>query len=188
MKRRTFLKAGAVSVSGTILGSTGLIAWTPRSYASTIDKTFYITEGFITQPDGVDVYFRGFSSSSDNLDIPGEQLIVQEGDTVRITIVNTLGTRHSFVVEGMVDSGLISGGDAKTIQFTASNPGSYLYYDGHNSPYNRLIGLHGGLAVMPSDSNNELYDGSRTFKQQYFWVFNDIDPTWNNAVRYGQTP
>ena len=188
MKRRIFLQAGAASVTSALLGGTGLISWTPRSYASTIEKTFYITEGFISQPDGVDVYFRGFSSNSNSLNTPGEQLIVQEGDTVRITIVNTLGSSHSFVVDGMVDSNRIAAGATKTVQFTAGDPGSYLYYDGRNAPYNRLTGLHGGLAIMPDGNDTILYDGSRTFMQQYFWIFNDIDPAWNNAVRNGQIP
>jgi len=188
MKRRTFLKAGAASFSGAMLGSAGLITWMPRSYAATIEKTFYINEGFIAQPDGVNVYFRGFSSSRNSLNIPGEHLIVQEGDTVRITIVNTLGTTHSFKIDGIVDSGQVRGGTTKTISFTPTRAGSYLYYDNQNAPYNRVTGLHGGLAVMPQGSSNRLYAGSPTFRIQKFWVFNEIDPAWNNAVRNRQTP
>jgi plastocyanin len=170
-------------------GTAGLLTWTPRAHAATINKTFYITEGFITQADGVDVYFRGFSNSSNSLAIPGEHMIVQEGDTVNITIVNTLNSDHNFSIDGLnVDSGRIRGGDTATVSFTASDPGTYLYYDADNAPYNRLTGLHGGFAVMPSGSNDELYSGSPDFAQQYFWVFHDIDPVWNNAVGNGNTP
>ena len=62
MERRGFLKAGAAGITGAVLGSSGLLAWTPRAHATTVSKTFYITDGFITQPDGVNVYFRGFSA------------------------------------------------------------------------------------------------------------------------------
>ena len=188
MKRRDFLKVGSAGLAGSVLGSVGLIAWTPRAQAATISKTFYITDGFITQPDGVNVYFRGFSPSSNSLAVPGEQLVVQQGDTVRITIVNTLGTSHSFKIDGVVDSGRISGGQTRTIEFQANDPGSYLYYDARNAPYNRLVGLHGGFAVMPAGSDNELYPGSPTFVQQYFWIFHDIDPAWHNAIRNRRTP
>jgi len=195
MKRRDFLKFSSATMAGSLLGSTGLMSWSPRSHAATINKTFYITEGFITQPDGVDVYFRGFSASQGSLNVPGEQMIVQEGDTVNITIINTLRSSHSLAIDGISDStvntGRISGGNRTTISFTADNPGSYLYYDARNAPYNRLVGLHGAIAVMPKGSNDELYSGSHTFnnpKGQYFWVFNDIDPAWNNAIRNGQTP
>jgi hypothetical protein len=147
-----------------------------------------MTDGYITQFDGTDVYFRGYSSSPGSLDVPGESLIVQEGDTVRITLVNTLNTSTSFVIDGLVDSGRIYPGQTKTVQFSAGSYGSYLYYDKRNAPYNRLLGLHGGLAVMPQGSSNELYPGSPTFVQQYFWVFHDIDPIWHNRLGNGQTP
>lgn len=164
------------------------MAWTPRAHAATITRTYYITDGFITQVDGTDVYLKGFSSSRSSLNVPGENLIVREGDTVRITIVNTLSTSHSFVIDGLVDSGTIGGGQTKTLSFTASNPGSHMFYDKLNPPYNRLIGLHGGFAVMPAGSSDELYAGSPTFVQQYFWIFNDIDPVWHDRIRRGRTP
>lgn len=188
MNRRNFLKFSSAGIASALLGSTGLLSWTPRAHAATISKTFYITEGFITQPDGVDVYFRGFSPDTNSLTVPGAQMIVQEGDTVEITIENTLGTDHSFVIDGVVDSDVIAAGSSKTISFTANNAGTYLYYDGLNAPYNRLSGLHGAFAVMPNGSSNEVYDGSPTFVQQYFWLFHDIDPVWHNAIRNGNTP
>lgn len=188
MNRRNFLKFGSAGIASAMIGTSGLISWVPRAQAATISKTFYITEGFITQPDGVNVYFRGFSKDTNSLNTPGEHIIAQEGDTIRITVVNTLGTSHSFVVDGMFDSGRISGGETRTFSFTAKNPGSHLYYDARNAPYNRVTGLHGGLAVMPSGRSDQLFAGSNRFSQQYFWVFNDCDPAWNNAVRNGQSP
>lgn len=188
MKRRNFLKAGAAGIAGTLGGLGGLIAWSPRSYAATVNKTYYISDGYITQPDGVDVYFKGFSSSSGSLSVPGETLIVQEGDTVQITVINTLSTSHSFVIDGMVDSGAIAPGDIQTLSFTAGAPGSYLFHDALNAPYNRLVGLHGVFAVMPAGSASELYPGSPTFVQQYAWVMNDIDPAWHDRIRRNRTP
>ena len=186
MKRRDFLKVSTAVAASATMG--GVLPWVPRAHAATINKTLYITNGYITQPDGVSVYFRGFSQSSSSLNVPGESLIVQQGDTVRITIVNRLSTSHSFVIDGMVDSGTIGGGQTRTVQFIAGEPGSYLYYDKRNYPYNRLVGLHGGFAVMPQGSVDELYPGSPRFMQQYFWIFNDIDPAVNDAVRRGRTP
>lgn len=188
MKRRDFLKAGSMGLAGSLLGGAGLLSWTPRVEAAVIEKTFYITDGYITMITGENVYLRGFSANNSALDVPGESFIVQEGDTIRVTIENTLTSTHSFVIDGLVDSGPIAGGQSKTIEFTASKPGSFLYYDAENAPYNRLLGLHGGMAVMPKGSSNELYPGSPTFVQQYFWIFNDLDPVWHEAVRQGQTP
>jgi len=188
MKRRNFLKFSMAGFARTAIASSSLTVLATPAQAATINRTFYITEGFITQMTGEDVYFMGYSSSPSTLNIPGESFIVQEGDTVDITIVNTLQTPHSFVIDGQVDSGVIAGGTSKNISFIATSAGSYMYYDKLNAPYNRLCGLHGGMAIMPRDSSTELYPGSPTFVQQKFWVFNDIDPVWNSAVQNGQTP
>jgi FtsP/CotA-like multicopper oxidase with cupredoxin domain len=187
MKRRKFLKMGAAGLASS-LSAAGLLSWVPRSYAANINITYYVTEGFITQPDGVDVYFRGFSDNANSLSVPAQSLIVQEGDTLNITIVNTLNDDHSYVIDGMADTGRIRGGDTASISFTADKPGTYMFYDDMNAPYNRLVGLHGGLAIMPNGSSDELYAGSRTFKQQYFWVITDIDPVWHDDIRRGRTP
>ena len=188
MKRRDFLKVSTAGIASTVFGGAGLLTWTSRTEAATINKTFYITDGYMTFITGENVYFRSFSGSNNTLTLPGESLVVQQGDTVNITIINTLSSTHSFVIDGVVDSGPISSFQTKTVSFTAGTPGSYLYYDKRNAPYNRMVGLHGGFAIMPSGSDNELYPGSPTFVQQYFWIFNDIDPVWNNAVSNGQTP
>ncbi len=188
MKRRDFLKIGGAGCVSSMLGGMGLLSWTPRSHAAVVSRTFHITEGFIDQIDGARVYFRGFSANSGGLDVPGEALIVQEGDTVEITVINTLSTAHSFVIDGMVDSGSIAPGESRTISFIANVPGSYMYYDSIDEPYNRLLGLHGGLAVMPAGSTDELYPGSPRFVKQYFWMFHDIDPAWHDRLRRGLPP
>ncbi len=188
MKRRTFLRAGAAGMAGAMGGLGGWLAWSPRAHAATVRRTFYITEGYKAQPDGVDVYFKGFSDSAGTLRVPGAPLIVQEGDTVEITVVNTLGTTHRFVIDGMADSGPVAGGETRTVSFTAGAPGSYLYYDAENAPYNRLAGLHGGFAVMPRGSADELYPGSPTFVQQYIWVMTEVDPAWHDRIRRGRVP
>ncbi len=187
MKRRTFLKASAASIASAATAS-GLLTWSPRSYAATISKTYYITDGYIAQPDGTSVYFQGYSQATGSLDVPALPMIVNQGDTVTVTIVNTLSTTHSFVIDGLVNSGPIAAGKTVTVQFTPNTPGTYLFYDNQNAPYNRLMGLHGGFAVMPTGSTNELYSGSPTFVQQLVWIFNDIDPVWHAAVAKGTKP
>ncbi len=153
---------------------------------ATIKKTFYITDGTVPLADAAgstNVYFRGFSNSATELNVPGQGMIVREGDSVELTIINTLTSSHQFKISGIngADSGLIAGGDQATITFTASKAGTYIYQDPTSE--NSLIGLHGGFAVMPKGSTTELYSGSKTFKQQKFWVFNDIDPAWNSAMQ-----
>ncbi|MBZ0093453.1 MAG: cupredoxin domain-containing protein [Burkholderiales bacterium] len=188
MERRVFLKKMGVAGLTSAAAATGLLSWPGRSYAASVSKTYYITSGNIVQPDGVSVFFKGFSDSSTTLAVPATPMVVGQGDTVTVTIVNTLTTTHSFVIDGVVDSGSIAGGQTKTVSFTPNTAGTYLFYDKLNAPYNRVVGLHGGFAVMPLGSSNQLYAGSLTFVNQLFWVFNDIDPAWNTAVQNGTTP
>lgn len=189
MKRRDFIKFGGAGITtGVIAGGLGLLSWAPRSYAATVNHTFTITDGFITMPDGIDVYFKSYSETAGQLTVPGTPIIAQAGDTVNITITNALNTPHSFVIDGVVDSGPIQPGQTVNVSFAAVNAGTYIYYDNLNAPYNRLVGLHGGYAVMPNGSSNELYPGSPMFVQQYVWVTNDIDPVWHNDIRFGRTP
>ncbi len=203
MKRRNFLKIGAATVTGGLLASCGQTdgsnpdntdSDTPASnnegniIPATNNRTYFITEGFITQPDSKSVYFRGFSQSELSLNVPAQPFLVIQGDTVTITINNTLSTEHSFVIDGVVNSGVIAAGESKTFSFVAEKAGSFLFYDNLNTPFNRLSGLHGGMAVMPVNSTNELYENSPTFKQQYFWLINDIDPIWHDNFRNSVIP
>lgn len=192
MERRSFLKAGTVGAASVLTGA-GFLSWAPRSEAATISKTFYITGGTKTMPDGVSVYFQGYSSSSSGLDVPAASIICQEGDTLQITVVNKLAATHNLVIGGLkagdpplASTGDIASGATKTLTYTipTGKAGSYLFYDNKTS-YNVFLGLHGGLAVMPAGSNNQLYTGSPTFVKQLFWIFNDIDPALNIAVQRG---
>lgn len=159
-----------------------------------VSKTFYITDGIINMGDANSskpraVYFRGFSASNGELNVPGQSMIVNEGDLIELTIINTLTTSHQFKITGydvnkkmitLADSGLIPAGQQVTFSFVASKPGSYFYEDPTGA--NRMIGMHGGFAVMPKNSTNELFPGSRDFVQQLTWIFNDIDYRWNDAI------
>lgn len=193
MHRRDFLKVGGAGIASTVIGGVGLIGWQPRAHAVTINKTFYVTQGLMTMIDGTSVFVKGFSSSSNVVNMPGEMITddngnaLQEGDTVNVTIHNTLSAGHRFTIDGVVDQ-YLRPSRTTSFSFTVSKWGSYLYYDSSNAPYNRLLGLYGAMPVMPKGSRNELFPGSRTFVQQYSWLFSDIDPVWHDALRRGNTP
>jgi hypothetical protein len=112
MERRSFLKAGTAGIA-SLMSGVGLLSCAPRAEAATISRTFYITGGNKTMPDGVSVYFKGYSDSAADLDIPATPIICQEGDTLQITIINRLSATHNFVIGGLKASNppLASSGD-----------------------------------------------------------------------------
>jgi hypothetical protein len=192
MKRRSFLKAGGAGLANAALSS-GLLSWVPRAHAATIKRMLYITSGTKTMPDGVAVFFKGYSSGTARLDVPAAAILCQEGDTLEITVVNRVSATHNLVIGGLkpgdaplASTGDIAPGGSKTLSLTLAvgRAGSYLFYDDVTS-YNRLLGLHGALAVMPAGRSDQLYPGSPTFVQQYTWIFNDIDPAMHTAVQRG---
>jgi FtsP/CotA-like multicopper oxidase with cupredoxin domain len=198
MERRAFLRLGSAGIAG-LVGS-GVLSWAPRAEAAAITKTYTITDGTVTMPDGAVVYMQSFSDAAGTLTIPGSHIICQEGDTLNITVVNQLAKTHNFVIAGLkagdpplASTGYIASGGTGKIKFTIPAPtasksyaGSYLFYDNVTS-YNRFLGLHGGLAIMPAGKSNQLYSGSPTFAEQKFWIFNDIDPNLNSAVQRNAT-
>jgi len=191
MDRRDFLKLSGAGLASALLAP-GMIAWSPRSEAATISKTYTITDGTMTMPDGVPVYFKSFSDVAGTLKIPAAPIICQEGDTLSITIINQLAETHNFVIGGLNSSaplastGNIASGQTVTLNVAipSGSAGSYLFYDNVTS-YNRFLGLHGALAIMPAGISNQLYPGSPTFVHQQFWIFNDIDPVLHSAVQTG---
>lgn len=192
MDRREFLKTGGAGLASALMGA-GALSWTPRTEAATISKTYYIIDGTKAMPDGVSVYFKSYGDSATTLLFPASSIICQEGDTLNITVINRLLTTHNMVIGGLkagdpplASTGNIASGATGSITFTvpSGKAGSYLFYDNVTS-YNRFLGLHGGLAIMPSGSSTTLYSGSPTFKsnKQLFWIFNDIDPALHSAVQ-----
>ena len=112
MHRRDFLKVGGAGIASTVLGGVGLIGWQPRAHAITVNKTFYVTQGLMTMIDGTDVFVKGFSSSPDVVNMPGEMITddngnaLREGDTVNVTIHNTLSRTHRFTIDGVINQSL----------------------------------------------------------------------------------
>lgn len=186
MKRRDFLRIGAAgaatTVVGTIAGGATLLSWAPRARAATVTATLNAVAGDIPMIDHSLAYMFGFSTGN-QVGFPGPTILCQEGDTVEVSVTNTLNTQISFKVGGTGVFQTISSGMLKTFSFAAPAAGSYLYYDDLNGGVNRVMGLHGALIVMPSGVTNRSFSGGPTFIRQYKWVLGNVDPVWGEAVR-----
>jgi FtsP/CotA-like multicopper oxidase with cupredoxin domain len=187
LKRRDFLK---VSVAGAAaFAFSGLTFLSPRrTVAAELNITLVAEAALKTMIDGKEIHVWQFNDPADSG--PGELtsgLIVQEGDSVNITVENNLDLPINFVIPGVLnDSSVILSGDAYTYNFTAPAAGSYMYFDNFNGKTGRAMGLSGPLVVMPTDDSNSLYIGGPTFDQQYTLVLNELDDRLNEAVYNGQ--
>ena len=187
MKRRDFLK---VSVAGAAaFAFSGLTFFSPRrAEAAELNITLVAEAALKTMIDGKEIHVWQFNDPADSG--PGELtsgLIVQEGDSVYITVENNLYLPINLVIPGVLnDSSVIFAGDSYTYHFTAPAAGSYMYFDDYNGETGRAMGLSGPLVVMPADDPNSLYSGGPTFDQQYTLVLNELDDRLNEAIYNGQ--
>jgi FtsP/CotA-like multicopper oxidase with cupredoxin domain len=183
--RRSFIKIGAASAAA--FGAYGLIAWAPRAEGRSYTIDLFITEGEKMMVDGRMVYVRTFSPVRDRVSLPGPLMLVAENDAISITVTNTLNQPHGFAIDGVIDSGPIEPGETKTLEFTAPAAGTYLYEDPVDSPFSRLLGLHGALVTMPVDGSMSVYPGGPKFVRQWVWVTENVDSVWCERARRGGT-
>jgi len=134
----------------------------------------------ISQPDGLAVYSwgygcngapGGFSPASitttpacSTMQIPGPTLIVTEGETVTVNLINQLPTsagNTSILFPGFTLTSTSGGaqglltqeappGQTVTYTFTASSPGTRAYYSGTQGDLQVEMGLYGAIIVLPN--------------------------------------
>jgi manganese oxidase len=173
--------------------------------------TFQLTAktGIISPDDGNAIFMWGFANgtnlTSGPMQYPGPTLIVNQGDTVTLTLYNQLSglsaVNTSIVfpgqsnvtatvgdpgVPGLLTNEAIPGGTV-TYTFVASEPGTYSYYSGTRTDLQVEMGLFGALIVRPTLGNNFAYNHADTlFDHEYLFVLSEIDPVIHGQVQFGQ--
>ena len=169
----------------TLLGS-GLFQGKALAAAQVFD--LYTITGTASLP-GASVPVWGYSfTSSATATLPGgPTIIVNQGDTVTITLHNSLSERTALIFQGqdmIPDTTGVAAGDTGTYTFTASRPGTYLYEAGllPNAQHQVAMGLYGALVVRPVDGTNipittQAYASASTaFDDEAVVVLSEIDP------------
>lgn len=182
MKRRKFLQLSAGTAVGTLAGSLGLLSWTPRAHAQTILINLTAMKGDVTQIDGTTAFMFGFSNTG-VLTVPGPTIICQTGDSIQLTLGNSLTTPVVFALTGTSIKVTAAAGATMQLVFTAPAPGSYLYHDDQNSGVNRVMGLHGAMVVMPTNTKIRAFVDGPTFTRQFKWILGNVDPVWGATVK-----
>ncbi len=142
--------------------------------------TFNLTAqpAYLTQPDGQAIYSWGYGCTGapagyapaaitngfcNTMQVPGPTLIVTEGQTVTINLVNQLPTAagntsilfpgfqvaSSGGVVGLLTKEAVPGGTV-TYTFTAGTPGTRSYYSGTQGDLQVEMGLYGAIIVLPA--------------------------------------
>jgi FtsP/CotA-like multicopper oxidase with cupredoxin domain len=134
----------------------------------------------VSQPDGQAVYSWGYGCNGapggfspahitttpacSNMQIPGPTLIVTEGQTVTVNLINQLpaaagNTSILFPgfnvttgsgVPGLLTQEATPGGGTVSYTFIASTPGTRAYYSGTQGDLQVEMGLYGAIIVLPN--------------------------------------
>src|SRR5512140_2024855 len=209
----SLLPAAIVALSpglarATILG-TVLTSATP-----TISLT--AAPNVISTSDGDSVYMWLYGSSAAAAQYPGPTLIVNQGALVTIKLTSSLPVPTSLVIPGQTVTatgpahstaqGLLtrevlpSLGGTVTYTFTASKPGTYLYYSGTRPDLQVEMGLVGAIIVRPTGfsatttctptvtSCQKAYgDISTAYDREYLFLLTDLDPVLHQEVAFASS-
>jgi FtsP/CotA-like multicopper oxidase with cupredoxin domain len=136
---------------------------------------------YLNQPDGQAIYSWGYGCASgftptyapanlgrpgfcSSMQVPGPTLIVTEGDTVTVSLTNSLPPAAGntsilfpgFTLQPFTDgtAGLLTQeaapGTTVTYRFIATSPGTRAYYSGTQSDLQVEMGLYGAIIVLPN--------------------------------------
>jgi len=176
-------------------------------------STFTLTAkaGYISTGDGQSLLAYGYANGAGEMQYPGPTLIVNQGDTVRITLTNQLpaiapdaAPNVSIVFPGQDEvSANPVGNPALTAQgnltlealpngsvryeFVASQPGTYLYHSGTDKALQVEMGLTGALIVRPSSNPlGRAYGHNDTrFDREYLFFQTAMDINIHRLVELG---
>ncbi len=185
---------GAALLLGSLLAPLSAAAAGPISstacaaVGTDVTCSLWAKPGSLSLP-GNSATIWGFSESAGGSPVvPGPTLIVTQGDHVTVNLTNQLSQPTSILFGGQAmvpDQAGIAPGASDQYEFTASQPGTYLYEAGMipGSQYQAAMGLHGVLIVRPSGAPLQAYgDVSTAFDDEATVVLSEIDPTLNNSA------
>lgn len=162
--------------------------------------------GYLSTAEGNSVYFWGYANGAGKAQYPGPTLIVNQGETVTVTLRNELPVPVSILFPGQANvtpaapAGALAvevpAGTATTpggpviYTFTASEPGTYLYESGTKSDLQTEMGLAGALIVRPEgfvdtegSPNRKAYaHAASAYEHEFLFFLTEIDEAIHDQV------
>jgi FtsP/CotA-like multicopper oxidase with cupredoxin domain len=197
----------AAILPGTVIGrakyapaaqaNLGIVCTTGSNVGGEVVFNLTTDTGYYSGPDGNQVFMWGFGNgdATGEFQMPGPILCVNEGDTVRVNLTNSLPDPVSVVFPGQ--ESVTAGGDQQGLftweaaantgsasySFVAGQPGTFLYESG-TDPFKQVqMGLYGALIVRPAMGANFAYNNAGTqFANEFLILLHEIDPKLHAKV------
>ena len=201
------------SAAATGTNKVGIVCTTSTAGTPSFDLS--TTFGYINLPDGNTAYMLGYTVTGQPFQHPSPVLCVNQGDTVTVTLHNTLNRPTSIMFPGQenvlaggvpaqpeltgttvssltssVAPGTTTAPTTISYSFVASNPGTYLYESGTDPETQVRVGLFGALIVHPTLGAGYAYnrtDSKFTSGEEFLVLLSEIDPYLSQAVETGGT-
>jgi len=158
----------------------------------------------ISTPDGGSIHMWGYALNNGRMQYPGPTLILNQGDTISITLTNNLppgagnvsilapgqsGGTATGGVQGLITREAPPGGSV-TYNFVAAEPGTYAYYSGTRPELQVEMGLIGTIIVRPAGfneaSNKTAYGHPETrYDDEFLFLLSEMDPNIHELVEAG---
>jgi FtsP/CotA-like multicopper oxidase with cupredoxin domain len=206
--------AGSIPATATTSHTSnrvGIVCTTGEATNPVFDLT--TKTGYISLPDGNTAFMWGYSNGFDGFQHPGPVLGVNQGDTVKVILHNTLPEAASIMFPGqqnvtangmpaapeftgpggrmssLTNTAAANGGTV-TYRFVASDPGTYLYESGTNPEKQVRMGLFGALIVRPTTGPDFAYnraDSRFGASEEFMVLLSEIDPYQHQRVEQGRS-
>ncbi len=202
MKKKIFTRIQPLILSIVMLL---LLPWPAQAKIDGITGpsfNFTVKDGYLTTGEGWYLYFWGFANGTGEPQYVGPTMIVNQGDTVVITMTNNLPPfttpqNVSMVFPGHEDvtatggtPGLLTNeaapGQTVTYRFTAAKPGTYMYHSGTQPELQVEMGLVGAIIVRPTGfnpMNPKAYNhADSSYDLEYLFFATEMDPYIHEIV------
>lgn len=168
--------------------------------------TLYVRDGWLSMPDGQQLYVWGFTDDpAGQPKIPGPPIVVNEGDVVEVTLVNdrdpTASTRlpsgegHTIHLHGLdvppehdgvpetFPAGLVRQGGSYTYRFTATHAGTYFYHCHQNNVEHQQMGMFGAIVVRAANGAKTAYTGGPAYDREATIVLSEMGQEGHEEAR-----
>lgn len=164
-----------------------------------------VRTGHISTPDGGSILIWGYADGAGLSQYPGPTLIVNQGDTITVTLSNDLtvagaapppnvsivfpGQQVDVVATDPGVPGVLTGeaapGATVSYEFIAGDAGTYTYYSGTDSALQVEMGLMGAIIVRPTAGVDHAYNHPDTqFDREYLFLLSEMDPRIHEEVEF----
>ncbi|MCK8600802.1 multicopper oxidase domain-containing protein [Desulfoferrobacter suflitae] len=159
--------------------------------------------GNIITSDGDSFLMWGYGlESGTSMQYPGPTLILQEGQTITVTLKNELPAAAGNVsivfpgqivtasggAQGLLTREAVPGSaNAVTYTFVAKEPGTYMYHSGTRPDLQVEMGLVGAIIIRPKLGAKYAYNHANTrFDREFLYLLTEMDPRIHRAIAFGQ--